>query len=121
MKRYIPILIAGMSILPIAFEAIRKGSLFFTALMIVGISIIATIFASRCGAIKAWKSVIVFAFGALVSEAYYYYSWFTQHGKNIASDDPGITIATIEWAAISVIGAVNIIVCCYFINRIPKL
>ena len=88
-------------------------------LIIVGTVLVATLFASRCGEIKTWVSILSFAAGTFLSEAYYYLSWYLEFSGE-ATGAPGVTIALIEAGAISIIGAVTITVVCYFIYRIPK-
>jgi hypothetical protein len=119
-KIHIPLLLCSLPILPVAFDAIRQGFLFFVCLVIVAMACIGTLIASRVGNVKTLLACWYFSMGIYVMEIYFFLSWYFQHAVNWNQAKQGLIIALIEGGGITVIGALVISLTVFFMYRFRK-
>ena len=120
MKRYLPLFVAGLLILPITFDAIRQGALLLTVIVTIGLSGFATFMAKRFGTVNAYAAMIIFTIGAMFSEVYFFVSWYVLNTPDSPRVVEGATVAAIVCGVIGIIGMITIALVNYFINCLRK-
>jgi hypothetical protein len=116
MKRYLPILLAGVVTLPVIFDMTRRGSLLLAMTLVMLMAAAGVGVAYSLGEIKTWTCALVYALGVVLVEVYYFISWYVAHGSE-AEQGSGLTIAIAEASMISMIGGTAAFLTCTVLQR----
>ena len=117
MKGYSPFLIAGAACLPVTYNITRNGTLLLTTMIVILIAATAYYAGRRLGSPRTAVASGCFVFGAICSSLSFYFSRYKALG-DAASDFGSIhRDASLEGAAISVLGVLTIIISAYLTRR----
>ena len=113
---YLPQFIAGVITIPVTFETIGRGSLFFSMLVVILIAAAGAGISWKIGDVRAWVCGAIFALGVVLAEGWSFLSWTFQH-SGVEDVEAGLMIAVVKSLIISLLGFISALSACMLLQR----